>query len=214
MFEGHYEDWRNSRMKTVHQYMGATFFQGKTLLEVGGGKGHNGNEFAKMGCKVTSTEVREEHIDVGRQLHPLLHFEIFDCNTQKIPKHYDIILHWGVLYHIEHVKSHLEDVLNKCDYLILETEVVDSEEKKCLYVEESGYDQAYHKVGSRPSASYVQDIITSAGFHFERIDDATLNSGFHRYDWTSQNNDRYEDGLRRFWICWNAKLPSPIVHKS
>ena len=214
MFEGHYVDWRNSRITTVQKYINTTFFKNKTMIELGGGKGHIGNAFSEMGCKVTSTEVRGEHIDVGKEIHPSLDFELFDCNTQHLEKHYDIVLHWGVLYHIENVKSHLENVLGHCDYLFLETEVLDSDESECILVNENGYDQAYHKVGSRPSVTYIEDILDSAKFLYRRLDNASLNSSFHRYDWLPQNQRNYADGMRRFWICWKAKVPCPFEHKS
>ena len=211
MFEGHYIDWTNTRMNTMKKYVKSSFFRGKKLLELGGGRGHNGNEFSKLGCVVTSTEIRKEHLEDGKKLHPNLVFKQFDCNTQKISKHYDIILHWGVLYHIENVKAHLENVLQRCNYLFLETEVVDSHASICPLVEEEDrYDQAFHKVGSRPSPVLIEEMLKNDGFDYKMITDSMLNSGFHRYDWPSQNSSHFQDGLRRFWICWKASEPSPL----
>lgn len=215
MFEGHYVSWRNSRFNGLFKYVSKDFFHGKTVLEVGAGQGHNGNELAKLGSRVVCTEVRDEHIRNGKLLHPHLTFKKFDCNSQSISKVYDMILHWGVLYHIENVSSHLENVLDKCSYLLLETEVVDSTNHVCPLVKEGdGYDQAFHKVGSRPSASLIEDILVRKGFQYKMIVDPILNSGFHRYDWVPQHNGHYEDGLRRFWICWKATKDSPLSSSS
>lgn len=212
MFGGHYIDWRKSRMDGIRKYMGTEFFKGKTLLELGAGEGHNGYEFMKLGCQVMCTEVRQEHIDRGKQIYPQIKFKQFDCNTSQIKKHYDIILHWGVLYHIENVQKNLVNVLNHCDYLLLETEVIDHEDSICpIVTENNSYDQAFHFKGSRPSTSYIETIFDTCGFKYQIILDPILNSGFHRYDWKAMNTKLFEDGQRRFWICWKETLPSPII---
>lgn len=177
-------------------------FKGKTLLELGGGYGHNGNEFSKMGAIVTSTDAREEHINNGKIIYPHMSFMLLDSDKLQIEKKYDIILHWGLLYHLSEIENHLNIVCKNCDILLLETEVCDSDnEFFYLTTNENGYDQAFNSIGIRPSQQYVEKILRNNGFEYKMIIDPIINSGFHNYDWTIANTNAWRHGLRRFWIC-------------
>ena len=84
---------------------------------------------------------------------------IIDCDND-INNKYDIILHWGLLYHLHEIDTHLEKVFQKCDMLLLETEVSDSDDKHFyISTNESGSDQAFNNKGIRPSQYYVENII-------------------------------------------------------
>ena len=124
-----------------------------------------------------------------------------------ITEKYDIIVHWGLLYHLQEIEKHLENIAEHCDILLLETEVSDSSEDTFfIQTEEKGYDQAFHSIGIRPSPSYVEKILDKNGFHFKLIKDPILNSSFHRYDWEIQDTKTWRQGLRRFWICWKKTI--------
>lgn len=112
---------------------------------------------------------------------------------------------------MKEIKIHLENVSQKCDVLLLETEVSDSDDKEFyLSTDEGGYDQAYNKKGIRPSPSYVEYLLEKNGFQFKLVKDPILNSDFHRYDWDISNSKNWKNGLRRFWICWK-NIESPLV---
>ncbi len=208
MFEDHYLEWRKSRFNGIKKYIDLSFFQNKTLYEVGCGYGDNGLLFKNIGCDVTCSDARKEHIENAKIKNPQLKFELFDCDNDLMTKKYDIVLHWGVLYHLNNINKHLKNICENCDYLLLETEVCnnDHDSNKVIKVNENGYDQAFNKIGSRPSEKYVEKILDENNFNYIMIKDPIINSGYHIYDWESQNNDTWHNGLRRYWICWNKNV--------
>lgn len=211
MFQGHYVDWRISRMNGIKKYMSPAYFNSKTLLELGCGYADVGNMFYELGACVTSSDARSEHLEVVNKKYPHIKTLLLDCDNISITGTYDIIVHWGLLYHLNEIKKHIEHISQKCDVLLLETEVVDSADKHFhISTNENGYDQAYNSIGIRPSESYVEYILKENGFQFKLIKDPILNSGIHCYDWEIHNSNKWEHGLRRFWICWK-NIDSPLV---
>jgi hypothetical protein len=212
MFSDHYNDWRKSRLNGTFKYISKDYFKSKTLLELGCGYADIGNIFSELGANVTSSDARQEHLTIVNQKYPHLKTLYIDGDNSKIQEKYDIILHWGLLYHLKEIDIHLKEISEKCDILLLETEVSDSDDKD-FYIStaESGYDQAFNHKGIRPSPSYIEKILKQNGFEFKLIKDAILNSGFHAYDWEITNSKTWRHGLRRFWICWkNIECPMVI----
>ena len=207
MFEGDYEILTEKRMKAINKYIKTDFFKDKKLLELGCGYGDNGHEFYKLGCNVTSTDARIEHIKNGKKKYSHIDFKIIDADKDKINKKYDIILHWGLLCHIQEIKTHLKNVCENCNILLLETEVSDSDNES-FYIEttEDGYDKAYNNYGTRPSPNYVEKILKDNGFKSLVIKDSILNCGIHEYDWDITNKQDWRFGKTRFWICWNINI--------
>jgi hypothetical protein len=211
MFASHYDDWRAARMKCVNKYILPDYFKSKTLLELGCGYADIGNMFHEMGAIVTSADSRQEHLDIVKRRYPHLKTFRYDGDTDDIEEKYDIVLHWGLLYHLHEIEIHLEKVAKKCDILLLETEVCDSDDPDLYFeTQEDGYDQAFNAKGIRPSAYYVEKLLVKNGFHFQLIKDPILNTKRHKYDWEITNTKIYEDGLRRFWICWK-NVESPLI---
>lgn len=211
MFSNHYIDWRISRMNAVKKYISSDYFKSKTLLEVGCGYADIGNMFYNLGAVVTSSDVRNEHLDVVKVKYPHIKTLLIDADNDNINNKYDIILHWGLLYHLNEIEIHLGKISQKCDVLLLETEVSDSDDKEFyISTNENGYDQAFNNKGMRPSPCYIEKVLEKNGFQFKLIKDPILNSGFHCYDWDISNTKTWRSGLRRFWICWK-NVNSPLV---
>jgi hypothetical protein len=213
MFRGHYDGWRNSRMNGIKKYMDPSFFKSKTMLELGCGYADIGNMFYEMGAIVTSSDSRIEHLKVVNERYPHIKTLQLDGDNINIENKYDVILHWGLLYHLKEIDIHLEKVSQKCDILLLETEVCDSDNPDFFLInEEKGYDQAFNNKGIRPSQQYVEKVLTKNGFNFKLIKDPILNNSFHVYDWDVKNSNKSWHGLRRFWICWK-NTDSPLTEK-
>jgi hypothetical protein len=211
MFKGHYINWRNSRMEGVNKYIYPDYFKSKTLLELGCGYADIGNMFYELGAIVTSSDARKEHLEIVKQNYPHIKTLLIDGDTDNIEHNYDIIVHWGLLYHLNEIEIHLEKVSQKCDILLLETEVCDSDDKDFhIVTNEIGYDQAFNAKGTRYSQSYIEYILEKNGFKFKLIKDPILNSEFHCYDWNITNSKTCRHGLRRFWICWK-NINSPLI---
>lgn len=211
MFDGHYIDWRTSRMNGVKKYISPEYFKSKTLLEVGCGHADVGNIFYELGAIVTSSDVRKEHLETVKQKYPHIKTLVIDGDNDSIKEKYDIIVHWGLLYHLREIEIHLEKVSQKCDILLLETEVSDSNNKEFyISTDENGDDQSFNNKGIRPSPSYVESLLEKNGFQFKLIKDPILNSSFHCYDWDVGDSNTWKHGLRRFWICWK-NINSPLL---
>ncbi len=194
-------------MEGLLKYIDTSFFMGKTLLEIGCGYADIGNMFSGYGSNVSVCEAREEHLGIIKKKYPHLKQFQFDADNDTLLNNYDIILHWGVLYHLSNVEQSLKNCCEHSKFLLLETIVCNSEEDKIIYVDENGYDQAYNSKGSRPSATYVEKILTKCGFKYKIIKDSILNSSFHKYDWETTKIEKPNDSLRRFWICWKDDCP-------
>lgn len=206
----HYVGWISSRFNGLNKYINPEYFRSKTLLELGCRYGDNGNKFHEYGAIVTSCDARKENLDITNKRFPYIKTFCIDLDNEDIEEHYDVILHWGTLYHLSEIETHLEKISNRCNVLLLESEVSDSDDKT-FYIsvqEHDAYDQSFNSKGIRPSQQYVEDVLSKNGFQFELIKDPILNSDFHVYDWEIKNTKTWRHGLRRFWICWkNTECP-------
>ena len=101
----------------------AGLVKGKTLLEVGCGHADLGKRFNDMGAIVTSTDGRQEHIDVVKQRYPELESFQLDVDCEwNLNRKFDVIIHFGVLYHLSNWKENLKATLDHTDLVIFETE--------------------------------------------------------------------------------------------
>ena len=217
LFSGHYIDWRKSRLSGIKKYINLDILKNRTLLELGAGYGDNGNEFYNLGCKVTSSDARVKHINSGKIMFPHIDFEIIDCDKSEISKNYDIILHWGLLYHLREIDDHLKNVCENCNILLLDTEVSDSDDDSyCIRIDENKnvLDQAYNGKGIRPSQKYVEKVLRNNGFKYFVINDKILNSFVFKYDWKNKNKNNWNLGMRRFLICWNENVDEKQLFKN
>lgn len=206
MFDDHYDEWRSKRIAAIEDYYGSLFFKGKTILEIGCGYGDIGGYFTTLGADVTCSDAVEEYLVECINRYPNVKTIRADLDKEWPPGSYDIIFHMGVLYHLGDYKKTIKEAAKHCKYLVLETEVLNSSKINHVNTEEDGYDQAFNKVGSRPSAKAVEKELDTCGFTYERIQDDRCNAGYHCYDWEVDDNDNYQHGLRRFWFCQKACL--------
>ncbi len=203
-FSGHYNYWRDKRVTAIISHFSPLWFKGKKILELGCGFGDIGAVFAALGAEVTCSEARQEHVDELKKRYS--HMKAIKANMENewpFEEQYDLILHLGLLYHLDNVHFSLEKSLAHSKYLVLETEVCDSDDPaKILKVNEDagGYDQSFVGRGSRPSAEYIEAILQEHNASFKRVDDARANAIFHTYDWPVKNSNDWCHGLRRFWF--------------
>lgn len=203
-FRGHYNLWQEKRVTAIIEYFNPLWFKGKKILELGCGYGDIGAAFTALGANVTCSDARAEHLEVLKRKYP--HIKTIQANIENewpFEEKYDLILHLGVLYHLNDINFSLERSVKYADHLILETEVCDSDDHDTmLKVEEdkNSYDQSFTGHGSRPSASYIEQFIKNLGASFERVNGNQCNSLFHQYNWTVQGSGEWRHGLRRFWF--------------
>jgi hypothetical protein len=125
---------------------------------------------------------------------------------------FDLVLHLGLLYHVDNWQAALAGALSSTDELVLETEVCDSDDPAMIVKTiETGYDQSLSGVGTRPSAPCIEQVMASLGCRFDRVMDDRCNANIHRYDWPVTNSGTWEHGLRRFWFVSRATTPGLTV---
>lgn len=203
MFVGHYDEWRQARMRGLKKHIPDTYFQGKTVHEMGCGYGHVANLFSEKGATVSCSDARSAHIEKVKELFPHLQTQVLDVTTDKLESSYDVIIHWGLLYHLPEIETPIANLADKCNVLLLETEIADSDDDSYfLSLNESGYDQAINDKGIRPSPAYVEKVLRANGFQCQMILDSELNCQDHVYDLPIENSGGWRNGFRRFWICW------------
>lgn len=182
----HYDDWRAKRIAAITDHYGAAWFRGRSLLEVGCGHGDIGAAFADLGARVTCSDAVAEHLEVTASRHPKVQVVRADLDAGwPFPGRYDLVLHLGVLYHLADPASSIRQALGAADHVVLETVVADSDDPSLsISTTEKGLDQAFNRVGSRPSPAFVERVLAAAGRSFKRITDDRCNSGYHVYNWT------------------------------
>lgn len=207
-FSDHYEYWRLKRINAIINYFGEEWFYGKKILELGCGFGDIGKVFKmSFNCDVIFSEGRKENCDILRSRFPDNRIYQMNCENEwpfAETESFDMIFHMGLLYHLDNFEFSLIKCLNSTNYLVLETEVSDSDDPEfALKITEQteSYDQSMEGCGSRPSAAYIEQLLELHGWKFERVSDNRCNALFHTYDWEIKNTCTWQPGMRRFWFC-------------
>ncbi|MEI0799691.1 class I SAM-dependent methyltransferase [Brachyspira intermedia] len=205
-FTNNYEYWRAKRIVAIVEYYGEKFFQGKKILELGCGHGDIGRVLISLGADVVFCEGREMHIQVLKKRFPnnRIHKANLENEWPFKNERFDIILHMGLLYHLDNFEFSLSKSLESCDYFILETLVVDSDDPNLIDVANEntdGYDQSISGIGKRPSAALLENFIDKYNFNFDMVKDSRCNALTYVYDWKVNNTNKTIKGHRRFWFC-------------
>ena len=196
-----YYSWQVNRITFVLEKYGENYFKGKKVLELACFEGGISQMLHNLGANLVSVEGLERNLNVCKQRYPHLTFiqKDLDLDQWDFDDHYDIIIHWGLLYHLRDPDSSMRHCLEHCDYLFLESLVIDYSTKYTSHVVEEnkwGTDQSIHCMGSRFSAKYVENLFDNKPF--VRYDDAKLNSSYQpQYDWTESDTGNI---YRRFWV--------------
>jgi SAM-dependent methyltransferase len=148
LFDPVYEDWRIKRLNKMLEIYGIDYFKGRKILELGGGHGDIGAFFAELGADVLSLDGRIQNVNFARLKHlkvANLRFAQFNLehNFSSFGR-FDLIINFGLLYHLKDVENHLKCCFSVADDIILETVVCDSSDpdKIVLCQERSEIEQA------------------------------------------------------------------------
>ena len=202
--------WQYNRVNFLTKKYGRDFFKDKTILELGSFNGAIGIYFSFFGAKVT---VVEGNIQNYKQIPNYFNDVNIVCTNLDTPtwlfKKYDIIINFGLFYHLEkYFKEHLINCCKNCDLMFFESEVIHSI-KDYIMINESkinleSNDQSLSNIGIKPNATYIEKLFNSHKFEYKRYDLKELNSETQIYDWTEYSKE-YIRGMRRFWITSNGK---------
>ncbi len=208
-FEDHYSTWNTNRYLEIMKLLGGGDVRALSFLEVSAGYANLGRYFFELGCDVTCTDGRAEYVQHIRTHYPSIKTKIINLEKvyPRLPK-FNVVIHFGVLYHLSDPLKHLDNFLSvqKFDHLFLETEVSNySDPNFILKIREEGYDQALNGLGGRPTSAGIERLLSKYNLEFSRIDSADLNSPPHTYDWIeSETLETYRIGMRRFWHITNV----------
>ncbi|MCL2394218.1 MAG: class I SAM-dependent methyltransferase [Acidimicrobiaceae bacterium] len=205
----YYRESQLSRLANLFAHIDVEKWRGMRVLEVGAGLGHLGDAFTALGFDVTSTDGRPEHVEAmrarGRESF------VLDLDRDGVDKagDYDIILAFGVLYHLAKPQEFLQSCGAAAKVLLLETCVCDDREPVVKWVKESsgwlGPDQAVSPNGCRPSPAWVEKTCSEAGFRTVRdISSSIGNWTSGRFDWEAHSTGEWSRSgynLRKMWVC-------------
>ena len=138
--------------------------EGKTVLEVGAGIGLHTRFFEERGCKVVSTDGRQENVDAMKKQFPHRDnrlFNLLDFDSYSAFGEYDIVYCYGTLYHTPKPEEILKGLSSLCKgMLLLETCVTPGDHMNLhLTRETETFDQAIGIVGCRPTRPWIMDVL-------------------------------------------------------
>lgn len=226
-----YHDWRMARIRKTVEILGYDWFKGKKVLELACALGQTGSYFrTKLGAKVLFAEGRPELLEAARDtikkqdpsvnddsfivINQDKDWEILDPETNN-RQELDLILNWGVNYHLVNWKRDIEKTLMHANKVSFETHVTDSNDVNVVsYRHEYGLDQGLLGIGACPSVAGIEKTFKDNGFVFKRYDDADLDIAGNSYSWEAKNNnsahthnnhDQTSLLKRRYWFLEKKK---------
>ena len=204
----YHPEWQTKRINFILEKYPEEFWKGKTILELGSHNGVIGEFFRSIGADVLSVEGRSENVNSIRARFP--HLTVIEGNLDTPNWEYgdfDIIINFGLLYHLEHYhKEHLENCILHSDLLFLESVIFDSAQSELHRSEERyGNDQSLSGIGMVPSTKFVEDILRQNYVGFTKYSDGCLNAVNHSYNWEDKDSKNPMNSHRRFWIVECAK---------
>jgi hypothetical protein len=181
--------WNTNRLAKLTKILGEEWFKDKTVLEVGCGHGKNGKYLQDvLGAKVTFTDGREMFVDYLKQ--EGYDAYVMDNNQPWIfdkDRQFDLIIHWGLSYHLENWKQDLENALQHSKLICFETEIADFPDDDAyekVIEEREHYDQSLNHKGTLISSKHLEKFLKGIGANIIiRYDDVSINASIHHYDW-------------------------------
>ncbi len=207
--EAVYVQARQARLDNLFRHVAPTSLAGRTVLELGCGTGELGQAFVELGCRVISVDGRAEYVKTLRQRFPDREAHVADLELLEPARfpNVDIVLCFGLLYHIARPTVFVRRIAGVADTIFLETVVADTDEVTYQVVQETGPEQAIHGVGCRPSPGWIEAVMAWIGFDARDISGARANwDGPYRsvFDWLPRNDGAWMRGtafLRRMYLC-------------
>jgi SAM-dependent methyltransferase len=205
----YYREAQLTRLLNLFAHVDVNRWKGMRVLEVGAGLGHIGEVFVHLGFDVTSTDGRPEFVERMRARGRKSFVLDLDSTGVDEVGEFDLVLCFGVLYHLAEPEKFLHSCGRKARVLALETVVCDSAEPILPHVREPsgwrGKDQALQGTGCRPSPTWVEHACRTAGFDSVRdISSPIGNWSTGRFDWEPKGTGEWRrDGInfRKMWIC-------------
>ena len=187
---------------------------GKRVLDVGCGVGHLARFFLDRECEVVCVDAREENVAAAKELHPGLEAHALDVQAESLSSYgtFDIVLCYGLLYHLENPIGALRNIASVCtETLLLSTQVCDHHLPVMRIEDESSArNQAIQGIGHRPSPSYVVLALNRVGFDHIYAPKQLPDHEDYRFEWKSDLGWRRRGrNLRCIFIASREALQNP-----
>jgi hypothetical protein len=117
---------------------------------------------------------------------------------------FDVIIHFGLLYHVRNIEENLRTCTLMSDRIFLETEVLDSQDQnlvKILEEDANNYDNGLAGTVAMISPFYIKRVFEENGMNVRVSSDRSLNAGPHIYDWEHKNDGSWLKHRRRFFYA-------------
>ena len=114
-----YIESTNQRIEFIDRTWGFKFFEGKTVLDLGGGAGHVSAKLAERGAKCTVYEGRLEHIQAGREAFPDINFIEVNFEENLPLQKFDVVLNFGIFYHLRYPHKFLKETVKLANLFML-----------------------------------------------------------------------------------------------
>lgn len=202
---GHWgKEYRELRMRRIHKVLEicGTDFNGKRILDLGGGLGDTGAFFSELGAEVTIADGRQENLNIAKLRFPKLITKKIDAESNFVHLGYfDIILCFAffeVIRNIENVADCMKKITNT---IFLETTITDSSQCSNFHYAMTGdkNDDALYEIGSFPTSSYIENMFRDWNIKIHKEELTTENDSF---DWIEKSDNAHKRNgkfLRRFW---------------
>jgi 2-polyprenyl-3-methyl-5-hydroxy-6-metoxy-1,4-benzoquinol methylase len=158
LYDLSYPQWRTLRIAKLLDIYGLDGLKGRRILEPGAGLCEIGAFLAELGAEVTCLEGRREQVEFARLKHRrIAGLRIEQCDLEGDFSHYgrfDLILHFGLLYHLRNVDAHMRHCFSMADDIVLETVVCDSSDPTKIVMvpgRPEVIEESIHGFGCRPS---------------------------------------------------------------
>ncbi|MBN1257225.1 MAG: class I SAM-dependent methyltransferase [Planctomycetes bacterium] len=144
--------------------------ENRTVLDIGCGVGDLSDFFVEKRCTVTCVDGREENIARLRKRCPERRTAVMNVENGDLKSlgTFDIVLCYGLLYHLENPLAAMRNLAGVCnEILLLETIIADHEEPIIrMEYEPPAFSQALHGLACRPSPSFIVMALLHFGFKY------------------------------------------------
>ena len=208
-----YVEARQARLRNLLAHIDPASLAGKRVLELGSGSGELGQAFVELGCTVVSVDARPEHIMRLRAQYPKREAHVADLEQWDFSclGYFDVILCFGLLYHLATPADFLAECARSTQTIYLESIVIDSAEAVVQVCEEdgstAGSDQSFSGRGCRPSPAWIATTLANLSFSVQDISSSLANWGGDFpsvFDWQPEYRGewrRQSTNLRKMFVC-------------
>lgn len=199
-----FKDYKQVRLNRIYSIFGLSWFKNKNILDLGCAHGDIGLDLHSLGANVTFSDVREEHLNSIKLKYPEAKTINLNQNTKyNLDQNYDLVLHLGLLHHLENWQQDLECITNFTNLMVLEVRVFPYELKEpFVYTnKEFNHNNPYNGITNKLGIfdeKHLQNHLTDLGCKYLQIDTPEMslpsildeNNHYikHNFGWSKNDN--------------------------